>query len=98
MNLPHFTACYVFLSSGVAVGASGIAITASGHIVKVPSNNPEDYRHIEVGMAMAEAAETISDKALRAELLANAAKLVTAGRTAIEGKLKSANIGKAEAA
>ena len=98
MNLPHFESCFVFLSSGVAVGASGFGITANGHIVKVPSNNPEDYRRIEVGMALAEAAETLSDKTLRAELLGNATKLIEAGRTAIEGKLKNANIGKAEAA
>ncbi len=98
MHIPQFEACFVFLSSGVTVGASGIGITANGHIVKVPSNNPEDYRHIQIGLAMAEAAESISDKALRTELLTNATKLINAGRTAIEGKLKNANIGKAEAA
>jgi hypothetical protein len=98
MNIPRFEACYVFLSSGVAVGASGIGITPSGHIVKVPGNNPEDYRHIEVGMAMALEAENIADKTLRAELLVNATKLIAIGRTAIEAKLKNANIGKAEAA
>ena len=98
MNIPHFEACYVFLSSGVAVGASGFGITPSGHIVKIPGNNPEDFRQIEVGMALAQAAEHIADKTLRAELLTNATKLIGIGRTAIEAKLKNANIGKAEAA
>lgn len=98
MNIPHFEASFVFLSSGVAVGASGFGITAGGHIVHIPGNNPEDFRNIEVGMAMARTAETLTDKGLRAELLANATKLITAGRTAIEAKIKSANIGKAEAA
>jgi hypothetical protein len=98
MNVPHFETCFVFLSSGVAVGASGFGITAGGHIVHVPGNNPEDYRNIEVGLAMAKAAETVADKGLRVELLSNATKLITAGRTSIEAKLKNANIGKAEAA
>lgn len=95
---PHLETCYVFLSSGVTVGASGIGITPDGRVHKIPGNNPEDYRMIEVGFAMARTAESVTDRTLRAELLNNSAKLINAGRTAIEGQLKNANLSKAEAA
>lgn len=91
-------ACYVFLSSGVTVDAGGFGITPDGHVHKIPGNNPEDYRQIEVGFAMARLAESVGDKQLRTELLSNATKLINTGRTAIENKLKSTRIGKAEAA
>jgi hypothetical protein len=97
MDIPHFETCFVFLSPGVTVGASGFGFV-NGHIVRIPGNNPEDFRHIEVGMAMAQSAEHIADKTLRAEMLTNATKLIAIGRAAIEAKLKNANIGKAEAA
>ncbi len=98
MHDRFFEACYVFLSSGVAVDAGGFGITPDGHVHRIPGNNPEDYRLIEVGFAMARAAETVGDKQLRTELLSNASKLIHVGRTAVENKLKSANIGRAEAA
>jgi len=34
----------VFLSAGVAAGASGWGIDGAGHIHKIPSNNPEAFR------------------------------------------------------
>lgn len=98
MHVPYFEACYVFLSSGVTMGSDGIGITPDGRVHRIPGNNPEDYRLIEVGFALARTAEAINDKALRAELLGNATKLINTGRTAIENKLKTANLGKAEAA
>ncbi len=44
---------FVFLNSGVTMGASGIGITANGRIVKIPSNSPEGCRMVQLAMEMA---------------------------------------------
>jgi hypothetical protein len=87
MRLPE--TAYVFLNSGVTVGASGIGLTANGHIVKVPSNSPEGYRMVQMAMEMATVSETVNDLNLKTEMQQHAAKLVQVGRAMLERSLSS---------
>lgn len=80
---------YVFLSSGVTMGASGLGITASGQIVKIPSNSPEGYRMVQMAMEMACLSETVNDANLKSEMQKNAGKLVQVGRAMLERALGS---------
>lgn len=87
MRLPE--TAYVFLSSGVTVGASGIGLTDSGHIVKIPSNSPEGYRMVQMAMEMAAVSETVNDASLKSEMQKHAGKLVRVGRAMLERSLDS---------
>jgi hypothetical protein len=80
---------FIYLSPGVAVDGGGTGITAGGHIVHVPGNNPEAYRMVQIGLEMAHLSESINDSSLKTETQKNAAKLVQAGRALIENSLKS---------
>lgn len=82
-------AAFVFLNSGVTMGACGIGVTADGHIVKIPSNNPEGYRMVQLGLETAMLSETVTDPSLKSEMRQNAARLVHAGRTLLESCLLS---------
>ncbi len=82
-------AAFVFLGSGVTMGASGIGVTASGRIVRIPCNNPEGYRMVQLGLETAMLSETVSDENLKSEMQQNAALLVKTGRTLLESCLKS---------
>ena len=80
---------FVFLNSGVTMGASGIGITANGHIVKIPSNSPEGYRMVQMAMEMASLSETVNDANLKLEMQKNAGKLIQVGRAMLERTLNS---------
>jgi hypothetical protein len=80
---------FVFLSSGVTMGASGLGITASGHIIKIPSNSPEGYRMVQMAMEMASLSETVNDAKLKLDMQKNAGKLVQVGRAMLECALNS---------
>jgi hypothetical protein len=80
---------YVFLSSGLTMGASGIGITANGNVVRLPSNSPEGYRMVQMAMEMVSVSETVNDANLQSELQKNAAKLIQVGRAMLERTLSS---------
>ena len=82
-------AAFVFLDSGVTMGACGIGVTAGGHILKIPSNNPEGYRMVQLGLETAMLSESVNDAKLKLEMQYNAARLVKTGRTLLEDCLKS---------
>jgi len=71
----------VFLSAGVAAGASGWGIDGAGHVHKIPSNNPEAFQEAGAAVALLDLAGTVRDsqvatqaKALGETLLKSAAK------------------------
>ncbi|HEY2120486.1 MAG TPA: hypothetical protein VGH37_14950 [Candidatus Acidoferrum sp.] len=80
---------YVFLSSGLTMGASGIGITANGNVVRLPSNSPEGYRLVQMAMEMVSVSETVNDANLQSELQKNAAKLMQVGRAMLERTLNA---------
>ena len=84
----EFEAGFIFLSSGVVAGASGVGFTADGRIVHIPGNNPEAYRMVQLGFEMAHLSQTITDSALRGEIQRSAAKLVLVGKSSIENSVK----------
>ena len=79
-----FETVLIFVSSGVASGASGIGITADGHIVHVPSNNPEALGSLIAGNNVLQVAQTTRDETLRAELTNVGTKLIRQGAKAIQ--------------
>jgi hypothetical protein len=71
----------VFLSPGVAAGGSGWGIDGSGHVHKIPSNNPEAFREAAAAVTLLDLAGTVRDskvaaqaKSLGEALLQSAAK------------------------
>ncbi len=88
----EFEAGFVFLSSGVIAGASGVGFTADGRVVHIPGNNPEGYRMVQLGFEMAHLSQSISDANLKSEIQKSAAKLVQVGKFSIENSLKSAPV------
>ncbi len=90
--IKEFEAAFVFLTSGVIAGASGIGFTADGRVIHIPSNSPEGYRMVQLGFEMAHISKSITDAALKIETQRSAAKLVQAGRTLIENSLKLAPV------
>ncbi len=80
---------YVFLNSGLTMGASGLGLTADGQIVKIPSNSPEGYRMVQMAMEMASLSETVNDAKLKLEMQKNAGKLIQVGRAMLECALNS---------
>ena len=84
----EFEAGFIFLSSGVVAGASGVGFTADGRIVHIPGNNPEAYRMVQLWFEMAHLSQTITDSTLRGEIQRSAAKLVLVGKSSIENSVK----------
>jgi hypothetical protein len=50
----------VFILFGGTAGSSGIGITANGHVIHIPGNNPEAYREVS---ALVLAAASLAEQA-----------------------------------
>jgi hypothetical protein len=64
MSFPKVELVFVYLSAGVAAGASGWGIDGQGHVHKFPSNNPEAFREASAAVTLLDLAGSVQDAKL----------------------------------
>jgi hypothetical protein len=64
LNLDQHSIVLVFISAGVASGASGWGVDSQGHVHKIPSNNPEAFQQAVLAASLLSHAGTLQDAGL----------------------------------